>query len=66
MHGFTNRKLLKKHRERSCKTANTQRSEMPTETTLRFTNVHKQLKEASFVAYADFECILKECTRPQR
>ena len=31
---------------------------MPTDSTLRFTTVHKQLK-ATFVAYADFECILK-------
>ena len=32
---------------------------MPTDPTLRFTNVHKQLK-APFVAYADFVCILKD------
>ena len=32
---------------------------MPTDPILRFTNVHKQLT-APFVAYADFECILKD------
>ena len=59
MHGFTNEKLLKKHRKRSCKTDNAQRIKMPTDPTLRFTNVHKLLK-APFVAYADFECTLKD------
>ena len=36
-----------------------QMTKMPTDSTLRFTNVHKQMT-APFVAYADFECILKD------
>ena len=32
---------------------------MPTDPTLRFTNVQNELK-APFVVYADFECILKD------
>ena len=60
MHWFINKKLLKIHREQSCKTDDAQRTKMPVEDpVLWFTNVHKQLK-APFVAYADFECILKD------
>ena len=65
MHGFTNKKLLQKHRERSCKIVNAQRSEMPTDPTFRFTNVYKPRK-APFVVYADFGCILKDVPRPRR
>ena len=44
MHGFTNKELLQKHRKCSCKTDNAHNSKLPTDPTLRFTNVQKQLK----------------------
>ena len=52
MHGFTNKGLLKIHREQSCKTEDAERTKMQIDDpVLQFTNVHKQLK-APFVAYA--------------
>ena len=60
MHGHTNKGVLKIHREQSCRTDDAQRTKMAIDDpVLRFTNVHEQLK-APFVAYADFECILKD------
>ena len=60
IHGCINGKSLKKHHKRSCKTDSAHRIKRPTDDpTLRFTNIHKHLK-APFVAYADFECILKD------
>ena len=59
MHGFTNKELLKTHRDQSCKTDNAQRTKIPIDDPmLQITNVPKQLK-APFVDYANFECILK-------
>ena len=60
VHGFTNKELIKTHREQSCKTDDAQRPKVSIDDpVLWFTNVHKQLK-ASFVAYVDFEFILKD------
>ena len=57
LHGFTRESLLKDH-DGECFVHVGQKTGFPTETTVQFSNIAKQVK-APFVVYADFESILE-------
>jgi hypothetical protein len=57
LHGFSRQNLLEEH-ESECFTHSGQKTVFPTEPTVKFTSIFKQL-EVPFVVYADFESLLE-------